>query len=88
MPKFQPSMALREHMLDGHPITILEALLLFGVQSPNRTLTTFKKNGFLIASQQVQMAKVIRRINKYTVCEVPEGLPYKEIQLTEYWIKR
>ncbi len=88
MPKFKPSIALREHMLDGHPITILEALLLFGVQSPNRTLTTFKKNGFLIASQQVQMAKVITRINKYTVCKVPEGLPYKEIQLTEYWIKK
>jgi hypothetical protein len=88
MPKFKPSIALREHMLNGHPITILEALLLFGVQSPNRTLTTFKKNGFLIASRQVQMAKVITRINKYTVCKVPEGLPYKEIQLTEYWIKK
>ena len=35
MAKFRPSVALREHMLEGHPVSLLEAILLFGVQNPN-----------------------------------------------------
>ena len=88
MPSFKPSFALREHMLEGHPVTLLEALLLFGVQNPNAEFTRIKKDRFLVDSRQVSMAKVIRRINEYTVCKVPEGLPCKEITLTEYWIKK
>jgi len=88
MPEYKPAMALREHMLEGNPITLLEAILLFGVQGPNAEFNRMKKNGFLIESRSVPMATVIRRINEYTVCKVPPSLPYKEIQLTEYWIKK
>ncbi len=88
MPDFKPAFALREHMLEGYPVTLFEALLLFGVQNPNAEFTRIKKDGFLMGSQSVPMAKVVRRVNEYTVCKVPEGLPYKEIQLTEYWIKK
>jgi len=88
MSEYKPSMALREHMLEGNPVTLLEAILLFGVQGPNAEFNRIKKDGFLIESRSVPMAKVIRRINEYTVCKVPADLPYKEIQLTEYWIKK
>ena len=88
MPEYKPAMALREHMLEGNPITLLEAILLFGVQGPNAEFNRMKKNGFLIESRSVPMATVIRRINEYTVCKVPLNLPYKEIQLTKYWIKK
>lgn len=88
MPEFKPSAALREHMLEGHPVTLLEALLLFGVQNPNAEFTRIKKDGFLVGSRPIPMAKAIRRVNEYTICKVPEGLPYKEIHLTEYWIKK
>ena len=88
MAEYKPAMALREYMLDGNPVTLLEAILLFGVQGPNAEFNRIKKDGFLIESQSVPMAKVIRRINEYTVCKVPSDLPYKEIQLTEYWIKK
>src|SRR5262245_47436826 len=84
--KYKPAMALREHMLEGHRVSILEATLLFGVQSPNVELTRMKRMGFLIKSQRVPMAKIIRRINEYTVCKVPKNLPYQEIHITEYWI--
>lgn len=86
--EYQPAIAFREHMLEGHHISPLEAMLLFGVLAPNAELTRMKKNGFLIKSQRVPMAKIIRRINEYTICKVPKDLPYQEIQMTEYWISK
>ena len=86
--KFNSFFAMQEHMLAGHPVTLLEAMLLFGQQSPNRALTKIKRDGFLIGSRTIPMATALHRINKYTICKAPEGLPYKEIHLTEYWIKR
>ena len=86
--KYQPAMAFREHMLEGHHISPLEAMLLFGVLAPNAELTRMKKNGFLIKSQRVSMAKIIRRINEFTPCKPPDNLPYKEIQMTEYWVSK
>lgn len=88
MPEFRAASALREHMLDGHPVTLLEAILLFGVQGPNAEFTRMRKDGFIVKSRPISMAKAIRRINEYTVCSPPDGLPYKEITLTEYWIER
>jgi hypothetical protein len=86
--KYQPAMALREYMLEGNRVSLLEAMLLFGVQAPNAELTRMKRMGFLIKAQKAPMAKIIRRINKFTVCEVPKNLPYLEIYLTEYWVSK
>jgi hypothetical protein len=81
-------MALREHMLAGNHLSLLEALLLFGVQNPNAEIARMRKAGFIVKSQRVPMAKIIRRINEHTLCKVPEGLPYREIQMTEYWVSK
>lgn len=88
MPKFQPSLALREHMLEGNRVSLLEALLIFGVQSLNAELARLKKDGFLIKSESVSMAKVIRRTNEFAICQPPSALPFREIVMTEYWISR
>ena len=61
--KYQPAMALREHMLEGNRVSVLEAMLLFGVQNPNAEITRLKKDGFLVKSQRASMAKIILRIN-------------------------
>lgn len=87
MTDYQPSLALREHMLDGNPISLLEAILLFGVQNPNAEITRIKKD-FMVESKRVPMAKIIVRINKYVQCSVPDDLPFREITMTEYWIAR
>lgn len=87
-PSFQPALALREHMLGGNKVSLLEAIMLFGVQNPNAELTRLKKDGFLIKSERVSMAKIIRRINESAKCQPPENLPYKEIFMSEYWISR
>ena len=86
--KYQPQLALKEHMLNGHRVTILEAYLLFGVQSFNRTITNFKRDRFLVKSETVPMARVIRRVNKYTHCQPPKQLPIRNINVTEYWFSR
>lgn len=85
---FKAASALREHMLEGHRVSLLEAILLFGVQNPNAEFTRLKQDGFILKSQKVSMAKIIRRVNEYTICKVPDNLPYTEIVMTEYWISR
>ena len=82
---YQAQLALKEHMLEGHRVSILEAFLLFGVQGFNRALTTFKNDRFLVKSERVAMAKVLRRANQYATCEPPKALPVREIQVMEYW---
>lgn len=84
--RYQPAMALREHMLAGNRVSLLEAILLFGVQNPNAELTRLRKDGFIVKSQKVPMAKITRRINEYAQCSPPADLPHREIFLTEYWI--
>ena len=87
-PKFQPALAMREHLLAGERVSLLEAMLLFGVQNPNAELARLKKDGFIIKSSRVSMAKIIRRINEFTNCQPPSNLPFREIQMTEYWISK
>jgi hypothetical protein len=88
MAKFQPALALREHMLEGNRVSLLEAILVFGVQSLNAELARLKKDGFIIRSEKVSMAKVLRRANEFAECKPPSNLPFKEIVMTEYWISR
>jgi hypothetical protein len=88
MPEFRPAEALKEHMLEGHPVTLFEAILLFGVQNPNAEFTRIKKAGFLVQSRPVSMTAVLRRVNQYATCSPPPNLPHKEIFFTEYWIQR
>lgn len=88
MTEFQPALALREHMLEGNPASLLEAILLFGVQNPNAEFTRMKKDGIRLESKRVPMAKIIVRINKYVPCAVPDHLPYREITMTEYRVSR
>ena len=82
---YQSHLALKEHMIQGHRVTVLEAFLIFGVQSFHRAITSFKRDGFLVKSEKVPMAKAIRRTNEYTVCKPPNELPIREIIVTEYW---
>ena len=74
-------------MLEGHPVSLLEAILLFGVQNPNAEFARMKKDGFLINSQQIPMAAVLRRMNEFAVCKPPHQLPYKEMTLKQYWVE-
>ena len=59
--KFNSYLALLLEMQNGRRISLLESQILFGVQSLNRDLTRMKRDGNIIKSQRVPMAKIIRR---------------------------
>ena len=82
------TMALREHLVAGNVISVLEMMALFGIQSPNRTLTIFKRDGMMIHKRKVSMLSVLKRLNKYCHFQQPTNLPVKEIQMTEYWASK
>ena len=81
-------MAMKEHMLEGHKISILESLLLFGVQDLKSEIRHMRNDGYFIKSEKVAMAKILQRINKFTACKPPKNLPTKEILSKEYWISK
>ena len=81
-------MALKEHLLANHKISLLECQLLFGVQNLTAEITRLKEEGYIIKSQKVVMAKIITRINKFTTCLAPNNLPTKEIVVTEWWVNK
>ena len=88
MVNFSAKDAMRSHMLSGKPISELEAIFLFGVQSPSREMTRMRKDGYLIGKQKVRMVKILARINRYANATTPSNLPTKEIYMTEYWVKK
>jgi hypothetical protein len=88
MSKFASREAMREHMNAGHSVSLLEAMLLFGVQSPNAEFYKMKKDGYLLGHQRVPMAKVLSRLNQYVNCDAPKELPQREILMSEYWVKK
>ena len=47
-----------------------------------------KNEGYFVKSQKVPMQKILRRINKYTICKSPENLPTKNILSIEYWVNK
>lgn len=77
-------MALKEHLLEGHPITSMEATMLFGVPVLTAEITRMRQGGYKIESRKVPFVKVIRRINESAVYVPPNNLPVKELTLTEY----
>ena len=85
--KYGNSEALLEYMLNGKNISILEAILYFGVQSPNRAFTSFKEKVFN-KRETASMAKIMVRINKNLKCHTPKNLPIKEINMSEYFISK
>ena len=87
MPRYSAPDALKMFLLEGNPISNLEAVLLFGTQSPWRVIHSLKEEGLIIGKQKVPMIKILTRLNKLTVCQAPSNLPVREILMTEYWIK-
>ena len=81
-------MALKEHLLEGHKVSILESLLLFGVQDLKSEIRHMRNDGYFIDSQTVTMTKIINRINTITECKAPNNLPTNEILSKEYWVNK
>ena len=72
MQKYNGYLALLIEMEKGRKISLVEAQILFGVQSLNRDLTRMKRDGYMIKSQKVPMARVMKRMNEHCVVIPPK----------------
>jgi len=81
-------MAAREHLLQGKPLTRLEAMILYGVPDLPKIISDMRRQGWIIHSQKIPYAAAARRVNEHAVLRSPKNLPVKEIQLTEYWVSK
>jgi len=82
------SLAIKEHLFDGNPITPIEALNLFGINWLHQLLTTLRREGYVVNSRVTSYQKVLTRINQYMVLIPPKNVPLKEINMREYWIQK
>lgn len=82
------TLAAKEHLASGKPITRLEALILFGVCDLTTVISTLRRQGWIIESRPVSFAAAAARINQYAILQPPANLPIREIQLTEYWVSK
>jgi hypothetical protein len=77
-------MAIKEHILEGNPITQLESVCLFGVADITPTISDLRRDGYKIDSKRVPYVRALRRLNESASLIPPKNLPVKEITLTEY----
>ena len=77
-------MAIKEHILEGNPITQLESVCMFGVADITPTISDLRREGYKIESKRVPYVRALRRINERATLTPPKNLPVKEITLTEY----
>jgi hypothetical protein len=80
--------AAKDHLLDGHPLTRLEALILFGVSNLPELIYEMKKQGWIIETKKVPYATAMVRVNEYAVFQPPKNLPIREILFVEYVVSR
>ena len=86
--KTSRELALKEHILEGHPITSLEGMVIFGVANTHKTISDLRKQGFWIKTSRIPFVKALRRVNEVGVLQPPSNLPLKELVLTEYQLSR
>lgn len=82
------NLAAKEHMIEGNPLTRLEAIILFGVSNLPELVYELKKDGHVIKSKKIAYAASMVRVNKHATLQPPSNLPIREIMLTEYWVSR
>jgi len=80
--------ALLEHLLQGHPITVLESMILFGIPNLTVELTRFRKRGWVVKRRSVPFARIIARVNRHATLSPPDNLDIQSMQLTEWWISQ
>ena len=82
------TLAAREHLASGEPLTRLEALVLYGVSNLTGLISEMRRQGWRIESRSVSFALAVRRVNEHAALKPPTNLPVREIALTEYWVSK
>ena len=83
-----PRERVKDYLLKGKPLTELESNVLFGMPSLTKLVSEMRREGFVFETRKTNYATALRRINEYAVLQPPEGLPIREIHLTEWWVNQ
>ena len=86
--KFNGHLALLIEMENGRRISRLESQILFGVQNLTADISQLKRQGYMIKSKKVPMARILKRMNDYCTVIPPKQLPVRDIMVREYWISK
>jgi|TARA_B100000242_G_C43016692_1_gene472791 hypothetical protein len=86
--KFNGHMALLIEMENGRRISRLESQILFGVQNLTADISQMKRDGYMIKSTKVPMARILKRMNEHCTVIPPKELPVRDILVSEYWISK
>jgi hypothetical protein len=86
--RYGNELAAKEHLIAGNIITRLDAMVLFGLPDLPAMIRRMRKEGWMIKKRQSSFAAAVKRINEYAVLKMPNNLPIRELQLTEYWLSR
>ena len=63
--KFNGHLALLIEMENGRRISRLESQILFGVQNLTADISQMKRDGYMIKSTKVPMARILKRMNEH-----------------------
>jgi len=86
--KYSAETAAQEHLLQGKPLTRLEAIVLFGVISLPGLIRRLRNKGWVIDSRRISYVAASRRMEPLARVEPPANLPVRELTLTEYWVSK
>ena len=86
--KYGLSVAVKEHLISGQPITRLEAIILYGISNLTMLISDLRKKGWVIESKRIAYVAAVKRVNKYAELLPPDNLPIRDILLTEYWVNK
>ena len=80
--------AAKDTLLDGKPLTRLEAMVLFGVANLPDVVKAMRREGWFVEQRLVPYAAAMKRINEHAVLKPPPNLPVREVMVTEYRVMK
>lgn len=86
--RYGVTLALKEYLVEGNPISRLEAMVYFGVPNLTSNISKMRQEGWVVRSRKVSYMKVLLRINKVAILKPPTDLPISDIEMTEYWLEK
>ena len=86
--KYGLTVAVKEHLISGQPITRLEAIVLYGVPDLPKMVSELRRSGWVIESKRIAYVAAVKRVNKYAKLVPPNNLPVRDILITEYWVNK
>ena len=81
------TIALREAILAGQPVTRLDSIAISGVSDLMGLISDMRREGFLIKSRRIGFREAVQQAQKYILYEPPKALHVDELTITQYWFE-